>query len=325
MTDEHTEPARLPNRPTDGHKGTFGTVAIVGGCAHTQSGRTMLGGPVLSALASLRAGAGLGALALPDTLLNDALASALVLTGVALPTDATGDLIAHECAPRLDTLAQRADAIVVGPGLGESPGAQACVLRLIGGGQERTPVVLDADGLNNLASLTDYPSELRAPCVLTPHVGEFRTLASAAGVDADPIRDQRGAAEALARRLGVVVALKSSDTVVTDGVRTWLHTGGNPALATGGSGDVLAGVIASLIAQHHRDPILAGSRTVSSEQQGGISLFDAACLGVWAHALAASDWQAAHSGATGGMLASDLLERLPVALHAMRAMRASET
>ncbi len=310
----------LPPRDPSGHKGTFGTVSVVGGGANRETGITMLGGPVLSALASLRAGAGLVRLAVPEPLLAAALAEALPLTGVALPTDESGDLIAHECAARLDELASQSGAVVIGPGLGVSAGAAAAVLRLVGGGQESTPIVLDADALNNLAQLEDYPRELRAPCVLTPHVGEFGRLAAPLGValTGETIAALEQAAQELAQRLGAVVVLKSSATVVTDGLRTWTLDAPNPALATAGSGDVLAGVIGSFIAQHHRAPILAGSRTIPSEGLGGISLFDAARAGVCAHSIAGQAWADEHDGADGGLLATDLLGYLPDSVAKLR-------
>jgi len=282
----------------------------------------MLGGPILSALAALRTGCGLARLAVPEAFLPSALAAAPVFTGIALHTDHTGDLVPHVCAPRIDGLMAESQAVVVGPGLGVSPGASAAVLRVVNGPGtgEQTPVVVDADALNNLAALTDYPKELRVPCVLTPHVGEFKRLAATLGITQDPAApsSREEAAQALAQKLGAVVVLKSSATVVTDGLRAWTHDEPNALLATAGSGDVLAGVIASLIAQHHRTPILAGSRTISSETRGGISLFDAACAGVRAHALAAKAWGDANAGVDSGMLASDLLEYLPRAVGAIR-------
>ena len=320
MIETITELPDLPRRPSEGHKGTFGTVGVVGGCCERESGRTMLGGPVLSGLAALRAGAGLARVALPDRMIDEALASALVLTGVALATDEQGGLIPHVCAPRIDALSSDADSLVVGPGLGVSEGASSIVLRAVGDGREETPVVLDADGLNNLARVSDFARELRTPCVVTPHVGEFRRLADALGIEPDPssVETRAEAAAVLAQRLGVVVVLKSAATVVSDGLRSWVHEGGDARLATAGTGDVLSGVIGSLIAQHHRAPILAGSRTVSSEQRGGLSLFECACLAVRAHGDASRIWGESRGTPSGGMLASDLLGALPAAMERLR-------
>ena len=256
MIETVTDTPAMPARDPSGHKGTFGTVGVVGGGADTRSGRTMLGGPVLSALASLRCGAGLARLAMPEPLLIDALASAPVVTGVAIPVTVNGEPDASACAPRLDALSEECDALVVGPALGVSDGASAIVHRLIGGGQEQTPVVLDADGLNNLAGMSHFAKEIRAPCVVTPHVGEFRRLAGPLGIEADPA-DPDGRLDAssqLAQRLGVVVVLKSSSTVISDGLRAWTHEGGDARLATAGTGDVLSGVLASFITQFHRRP-----------------------------------------------------------------------
>ena len=147
--------------------------------------------------------------------------------------------------------------------------------------------------------------------------GEFRRLAATLGSAIDPLSQAQAAAEDLARRLGAVVVLKSAATVVTDGHRTWTHDSPNSALATAGSGDVLAGLIAGLVAQHHRRPLGAGSATITSERQGGLSLYDCACLGVRAHAGAAAAW-VRKSHASGGLLAPDLLAEIPGVLESMR-------
>ena len=122
----------------------------------------------------------------------------------------------------------------------------------------------------------------------------------------------------MARRLGAVVVLKSSATIVTDGHRAWTHDHPNPALGTGGTGDVLAGAIGGLIAQHHTMPLLAGERTVTSEKMGGLSLYDIARRGVTLHADAARRWCEIHNGATGGMTPEELASMLVPALHDAR-------
>lgn len=317
-------PPKLPLRDPRGHKGTFGTVAVIGGCARrpsdefpgVESGLTMLGGPTFSALAALRAGAGLVRLALPQPLIAHALTLAPHATGVALSVDHEGDLIPHLASQTIDAFAGECQALLIGPGLGVSPGAQAATLRVVG--QDERPAIVDADAINLLSMLPDLHKDLRAPAVLTPHVGEYRRLAAALGIEIDPESDLPGAAEALAQKLGCIIALKAAATAVSDGQRTWVHDRPNPVLAVGGSGDVLAGVIAGFAAQHARRPIIAGQRTLSEQAQGGLSLFDCARLGVLAHAAAARAW-ADSSGATGGMLASELLDQLPRAVESLRA------
>jgi NAD(P)H-hydrate epimerase len=166
------------------------------------------------------------------------------------------------------------------------------------------PLVIDADAINALAGLPDFGRDLRAQAVFTPHPGEYRRLAETLGLDADPARAESrpAAAEALARRLGCVVVLKGAGTVVSDGLDTWTNASGNVALATAGTGDVLTGVIAGLVAQY------GGA--------GGLSLYDCARLGVRAHGLAADRWSADHGDT--GLLAEELLDELP---HVMAELR----
>ncbi len=306
----------LPARDPEGHKGTFGTVAVVGGCARGES--MMLGGPCISAIAALRAGAGLAKLALPDSILAEGLTIAPSATGVALPTNQDGSFNVAQSAAALDRLIEQSDCVAVGPGLGVDDSTEAIVLRLIG--QARTPLVVDADAINALAVIPELTREFRAHAVLTPHPGEYRRIAAALGIDLDPTDDAQrpDAAAALAQKLGCVVVLKGAHTAVSDGQSVWTcEEPPNPALGTAGTGDALTGCIAGLIAQFHRRPILAGERTVTSEARGGLSLLDCARLGVLLHAKAGRAWVDA-IGADGGMLAMELCDRIPEAAQAMR-------
>ena len=268
-----------PARPLDGHKGTFGTVIVVGGCA------TMPGAPAICAGAALRAGAGLVKLATD---------SATLLAALSIEPSATGLIL--DGADSIDGADAKGDAVLaIGPGFGDAHDVDRLVLDLLGGNRR---IVLDADGLNALARF-GKPRPGGAPAVLTPHPGEFRRLAEAAGVDPDgttpEARPANGAA--LARHHRAVVVLKGRQTVITDGQRTALNPTGNPALATAGSGDVLTGVIASLMAQ-------------------GMPAFDAARLGCHVHGAAADAWAAEHGPA--GLKARDLADRLPAALNPLR-------
>lgn len=315
---DDSAPPRLPVRPADGHKGTFGTVAIVGGCA--QAGRRMIGGPALAAMGALRAGAGLVRLATPAPVLDAALTMVPSATGVPLDVDSSGELLAHRCAETLDALLGECACVAIGPGFGVGEGQRAMALRAAG--QDELPVVLDADALNCLADVPELRRDVRAGMIITPHPGEFRRLAKSLGVlrdEKDPVDvDLRpGAAERLAQALGCVVVLKGAGTVVTDGARTWVNQTGNAALATAGTGDVLAGLVAGLVAQHHRPPILAGPRTVTSEQRGGLGLYDCARLAVRAHGRAADLW-VRERGASAGLLAAELADLLPAALQERR-------
>ncbi len=293
----------LPPRDQRGHKGTFGTVLVVGGCV--QLPRIMLGGPVIAARAALRTGCGLAQLALPEPLVIPALGALESATALALPVDAHGELIPSAVAEILDGVLDRCDAIVVGPALGGGPAIDQIVVRLLC--HARAPLVIDADAINALARTRDFPRDIRSGAViLTPHPGEYERLARS--LDLNPVlpsdESQRAsAAEALAQRVGCVVVLKGARTVVSDGVQVWSAHAGTPALATGGSGDALAGVIASVVAQFHETP-------------SAISLFDCARLGVAIHGLAARAWSARLGDA--GLLAPELCDEIPALLGALR-------
>jgi hydroxyethylthiazole kinase-like uncharacterized protein yjeF len=339
----------LPHRPRDGHKGTFGRVLIIGGCC---DGLTrMLGAPALAALAALRSGVGLVTIAAPAPLLAEMLTICPSATGVALPCDGSGALVPHECVRVLDasgTLA-RADAVVVGPGLGVGDGTRALTLRAIQ--QTSAPVVVDADALNTLAETIDFAKDMKAACVLTPHPGEYRRLARALDLDAEPItpEDRSHAADAMARRLGCIIVLKGAGTVVSDGLSSWTSPHAHACLATAGTGDVLAGLLGGLLAQHvamHASPRVdelphdlvalaaqrlreRGSALVSQTLQPVPppahharlaigTLRGLVCASVTAHALAGEAWSRSR-GADAGMLAAELADELPAILSRMRA------
>lgn len=292
----------LPSRDPAGHKGTFGTVCVVGG--HAAPPVTMLGSVVLSSLGALRAGAALCIVAAPAPLVPAILAANPSATGLPLPVDGEGRLVPHAVAEALDTHARKAGVLVVGPGLGTGHAESQVVVRILAQDDGR-PVVVDADALNCLAATDGFQLDLRAPMVLTPHPGEYARLAAALRIDADPVDPvaRPHAAERLAQRLGCVVVLKGHGTVVSDGTRTWTCARGSDALAVGGSGDVLAGVVAGLLAQHGR----------------ALGLCDCARLAVEAHAMAGDDW-AAREGGTAGMLAAEIAAGIPAALGAMRTL-----
>ena len=289
---------RLPARPRDGHKGTFGTVLVLGGqCA---APRVMLGGPAFAALAALRAGAGLAVLAMPEPLMAAGLGVAPSATGLALPVDGSGRLDPSGVAELLDGFAGQYDCLAVGPGLGVDDPQRQIMARLAA--RDDVPLVIDADGLNALSGVAGFNRDLKAQAVLTPHPGEYRRLAASVGLDADPVDPaaRREATGELARRVGCVVVLKGAGTVVSDGIHTWTNTTGGAALATAGSGDVLTGVIAGLVAQH----------------RGSLSLYDCARIGVHAHGAAADRWAARRGDA--GLLAEELLDEIPCALAQLR-------
>ena len=283
-----TDVPACPARPADAHKGTFGTVIVVGGCP------TMMGAPALCAAAALRGGVGLAKIATDAATLATAIAIEPGATGIILGADAPG---AADGVAAIDEADPSGRAVLaLGPGMGSGAQAAALLLKLLGG--KRT-AVLDADGLNLLAATGDIRPATGGELVMTPHPGEFARLAEPLGITAgamDPAERPAAAAE-LARRHRAVVVLKGSRSIVSDGVFCYDNTTGNPALATAGSGDVLTGLIAALLAQN-------------------LSPFDAAVLGTYLHGLAA-DAFAARCGPSG-LTARHLAELLPEAFHQHR-------
>lgn len=290
----------LPARAKDGHKGTFGTVLVIGGCAHAP--RHMLGGAMLAARGALRAGAGRAIAAVPAPLAAEALAILPEATVVALPTQPSGELDASAAAEAIDGAMREASAVVVGPALGRSMPAGQVVMRLVAMGGK--PLVVDADAIRLFAAHQDAARDVRGTLVFTPHPGEARELADALALDVDCVEraTRPAAAVTLAQRLGSVVVLKGAGTVTSDGLRAWRCDRGNAALATGGSGDVLSGVVAAMFAQFGSDARLS---------PGSL-----AALAVEAHARAGDLWRDAHGDS--GALAHELADLVPDAMHAMR-------
>jgi NAD(P)H-hydrate epimerase len=301
---------RLPARDRAGHKGTFGTVGIIGGCCAGDS--RMIGAPALAALAALRSGCGLARLAMPGPIIAAGIALCPSATGIALPVDEDGALSAHEAAPPIDALTAQCESLVIGPGLGRGDGPRAVSLRCVL--QQDVPVVVDADAINALSEVPELTRDFRAHAVLTPHPGEYSRLARSLRIGHNPVdpASRPDAAAELARRLGCIVVLKGPGTVVSDGQRTRICERGHPCLATAGTGDVLSGLIAGLIAQFSR-PAHPGARNTGA----AMSLFDAASAAVQAHAIAGERW-AEHHGAEAGLLAVELAEGLPAVIDAMR-------
>jgi NAD(P)H-hydrate epimerase len=262
----------LPPRKDSAHKGDLGTVAVVAGS------RTMAGAAVLCATAALRAGAGLVRAVVPPELLPVLAAACPCATTVPRAEDQDG--------PPGEVGA--ASAWVIGPGLAVSPATRRLVLGCLA--TVAAPIVLDADGLNVLQADLAPLRDRSAPTVITPHPGEAGRLLARGSSDVQA--DRFAAAAALARLSGAVVCLKGAGTIVVDRDRFYVNRTGNPGMATGGTGDVLAGVIAGLLA-------------------AGMDPFDAAVLGVHAHGIAGD--LAARAGSRTGLIASDLLAHLPVA------------
>ena len=263
----------LPDRAADAHKGDFGKILLLCG----SKGYT--GAAYLAAMGALRSGAGLVFLGVPESIyaieaikLNEAIVFSLPEEDEKLSADAVPAIL--ERLPKMD-------AVLIGPGLGQSNG----VLQVVKAILEQTdyPVVLDADGINLIAAHKDIVRGRTAPTILTPHAGEFGRLGG------NP-EERTVAAEAMAKDLGCILLLKGHHTVITDGGTTYINTTGNPGMAVGGSGDMLAGIITALLGQ-------------------GIAPLEAAACGAWLHG-AAGDICAAEIGQYG-MLPTDMLNVLP--------------
>jgi ADP-dependent NAD(P)H-hydrate dehydratase len=248
---------KLKPRAVDGHKGDYGKVCIIAGSLG------MSGAAALAGRAALRAGAGLVRVATPKSVLPIVASIEPSFTTIALPEDARGRISAKAAGTILDAVGEN-DAVAFGPGVGTSGALRSILETLLE--QEQLRLVIDADGLNNLAGIKDWPAALKAKLILTPHPGEMKRLWSGLFRDKLPA-ERRDQALQLAQQTKTVVALKGAGTVVTDGRKVYVNKTGNPGMATAGSGDVLTGVITALLGQ-------------------GLGDFDAAVLGVYMHGLA---------------------------------------
>ena len=259
-----------PDRPDDGYKGTFGRVLIIGGSPG------MSGAVSLAGIAALRSGAGLVYLAISESILP--------IVAVIEPSYVT---IPIESANIAELTADKT-SIAIGPGLGTCKSAAAILQEVFADSSQ--PVVVDADGLNLLAQQPTLFSKHAGPRILTPHPGEFARLTNLSTAEIAQRREELSVS--FAKQHEVVLVLKGHRTIITDGNRMAVNTTGNNGMATGGSGDVLTGVIAGLLGQ-------------------GMSAFDAAQLGAHLHG-AAGDI-AAEEISVPGIIASDIAEYVGVA------------
>lgn len=282
--------ALLPARPTDGHKGTFGRVLLVAG----STGRT--GAAVLASLGALRGGAGLVTIAHPAALRD--VFEQKTLEAMTLPVGRDGDAFLNISAVEsIRAGSAGADAAAIGPGIGLAAGTAEAVSAIVR--DVACPLVLDADALTLLAGKEALVRRRRGITVMTPHPGEMARLI---GGRVEQVQSDRvSAAREAAARYGAVVVLKGagSVTALPDG-RYWINRTGNPGMATGGTGDVLTGLIAALLA-------------------GGGGAESAVPLAVYVHGLAGD--LAAEARGTTGMIASDAAHEIPRAFKRIRACR----
>jgi NAD(P)H-hydrate epimerase len=290
--DEDVAASLLPERSPRGHKGSFGKLLVVAGSLD------YAGAALLVCRAAGRSGVGLVTLAVPESLQPLFAAKVIEATTMGLPEDDVEEVDPEPALARV--LDHEHDALVVGPGLRPGLATAELVRQLIAApGEQPPPILLDAEALRSLATMDGWWAGDRRPGVLTPHAGEFARLRAGSGIDpeadGDLIDDDNArvaAARAAAAAWNQVVVLKGARTAVAspDG-EVAVATFENPALATGGTGDVLAGAIGALLAQ-------------------GLTPFAAARLGVYLHG-AAGDMGRERFG-DAGLLASDLPEALAV-------------
>ena len=264
----------LPDRNPWGHKGNFGKLLLLCGS------RGYTGAAFFAAMGALRSGAGLVFLGVPESIYG--IEAVKLNEPVIFPLPDAGGRLSADAVPEILTRFPQMDAVLVGPGLGQSEGTLAVVRAVLE--KAECPVVVDADGINVLSAHRDLLRGRKSPTILTPHDGEFARLGGVIG------EDRMAAAAALAEELGCTVLLKGHETCITDGTDGYINPTGNPGMAVGGSGDVLAGVITALLG-------------------AGLPPLEAAACGAWLHG-AAGDRCAAELGQYG-MLPTDMLSALP--------------
>lgn len=270
----------LPRRRLSAHKGDCGRVVVLAGS------RGMTGAACLASLAAARSGAGLVTLGVPESLHDICEAKLTEVMTAPLPETSRATLT-RLGKKEVKELVEEADVVALGPGLGTHPETRTLVRELLP--ELTVPVVVDADGLNALAGQSEGIRKIKTSLVLTPHPGEMARLV---GKKPAEIQDNRlQEAEAAAAHWRKVVVLKGAGTVIAGpGGKTYINPTGNPGMASGGSGDVLTGIIAGLLAQ-------------------GLEPVKAAACGVYIHGRAGDE--AARIKGLLGMIAGDILDALP--------------
>lgn len=263
----------LPDREKTAHKGDFGKILLLCGA------RGYTGAAYLAAMGALRCGAGLVFLGVPESIYE--IEAMKLNEPVVFPLPDRDGKLCEAAIPEILQRLPQMDAVLIGPGLGQSEGVLDVVKAVLE--HAECPVVLDADGINVVAAHKDILRGRTNPTILTPHAGEFARLGGMTG-------DRQSAAEEMARNIGCIVLLKGHNTVITDGETTYINPTGNPGMAVGGSGDVLSGIITALLGQ-------------------GVQSLEAAACGAWLHG-AAGDLCATEIGQYG-LLPTDMVAVLP--------------
>ena len=273
MLNENSVLSLLPDRPEDAHKGNFGKLLLLCGS------RGFTGAAYLSAMGALRSGAGLVFLGVPESIY--AIEAIKLNEAVVFPLPDRDGALSRESIGEIQRRLPQMDAMLLGCGLGLTADTEALVCWVLK--NVSCPLILDADGITLAAQHKDLLRGRAGITILTPHEGEFARLGY-------PARERQDAAAAAARELGCILVLKGHRTVITDGTRTYINPTGNPGMAVGGSGDVLAGIITALVGQ-------------------GLAPLEAPACGCWLHGKA-GDVCAKQLGQYG-MLPTDMLDALP--------------
>lgn len=264
----------LPRRSPNGHKGDYGRILLLcGSCGYT-------GAAALSAMGALRSGAGLVYLGVPESIY--AIEATKLNEPIVFPLPEENGMFSEKAIEKILPMLAKMDAVLIGPGMGCGDGTFAVVKAVLK--EFSGPVVLDADGINVLSGHIDVLRGRTGPTILTPHLGEFQRLG------AELTADKIASAEKFATQTGVILLLKGHRTVISDGKMTYRNQTGNPGMAVGGSGDVLAGMIAALVGQK-------------------IPPLEATACAAWLHGKA-GDICAGKLGQYG-MLPTDMLQVLP--------------
>lgn len=264
----------LPDRKPDSHKGDFGRILLLCGS------RGYTGAAALAAMGALRCGAGLVYLGVPESIY--AIEAVKLTESVVFPLPEEDGMLSAKALHKITQMLPDMEAVLIGPGLGQSDGTFTVVRTVLE--QFAGTVVIDADGINVLAGHIDLLRGRTAPTILTPHDGEFTRI------NGQVPKDRITSAIEFAANNQVILLLKGHRTVITDGESCYINHTGNPGMAVGGSGDVLAGMIAALLGQ-------------------GVSPLQAAACGAWLHG-AAGDICEKEIGQYG-MLPTDMLQVLP--------------
>ena len=267
----------LPDRKADSHKGDYGKILLLCGS------RGFTGAAALAAMGALRSGAGLVYLGVPESIY--AIEAVKLTEAIVFPLPEEDGKLSAKAIPAIRRYLKGMDAVLIGCGLGISIGTMAVldmVLREFEG-----PVVVDADGITMLVSCPELVKERKYPTILTPHEGEFRRL----GIATE--EERLTGAMIAAKELGCIILRKGHETVITDGKDYYINPTGNPGMAVGGSGEVLAGILVSLLGQ-------------------GIVPLQATTCAAWLHG--ASGDRSAEKMGQYGMLPTDMLQELPYLL-----------